>query len=75
MNWNLKEAKPQEMKYLGYGFGVGAKVYQFKVKLHAKSIEKFKKRMKEFTCCSWGVSNSYKVEKLNLSMKSFDKLC
>ena len=32
---------------------------------HAKSVAKFKKRMKELTCGSWGVSNSYKVEKLN----------
>ena len=34
-------------------------------KPHAKSVAKFKKRMKELTCRSWGVSNSYKVEKLN----------
>ena len=32
---------------------------------HAQSIAKFKKKMKELTCRSWGVSNSYKVEKLN----------
>ncbi|MBE5897622.1 MAG: hypothetical protein E7281_07640, partial [Lachnospiraceae bacterium] len=32
---------------------------------HAKSVAKFKKRMKELTCRSWGVSNSYKVKKLN----------
>ena len=31
----------------------------------AKSVAKFKKRMKELTCRSWGVSNGYKVEKLN----------
>ena len=35
------------------------------IKPHAKSIAKFKKRMKGLTCRSWGVSNSYKVEKLN----------
>ena len=36
-----------------------------KAKPHTKSVAKFKKRMKELTCRSWGVSNSYKVEKLN----------
>lgn len=61
------------MKYLEYGFDLGAKVHLFKVKPHVKSIEKFKKRMKEFTCCSWGVSKSYKVERLNLLMR-IDKL-
>lgn len=41
------------------------RAHQFKAKPHAKSVAKFKKRMKELTCRSWGVSNSYKVEKLN----------
>ena len=41
------------------------RAHQFKAKPHAKSVVKFKKRMKELTCRSWGVSNSYKVEKLN----------
>ena len=39
--------------------------HQFKAKPHAKAVTKFKKRMKELTCRSWGVSNSYKVKKLN----------
>ena len=33
--------------------------------MSAKSVEKFTKRMKEFTCQNWSVSNSYKIEKLN----------
>ena len=33
--------------------------------LGAKSIAKFKASMKKLTCRSWGVSNSYKVKKLN----------
>ena len=37
----------------------------YEAKPHAKSVAKFKKRMKELTCRSWGVSNSYKVMKLN----------
>ena len=60
-----KVDKPQGLKYLGFGFYFDSRAHQFKAKPHAKSVAKFKKRMKEFTCRSWGVSNSYKVEKLN----------
>ena len=60
-----KVDKPQGLKYLGFGFYLDTRAHQFKAKPHAKSVAKFKKRMKELTCRSWGVSNSYKVEKLN----------
>ena len=60
-----KVDKPQGLKYLGFGFYFDSRAHQFKAKPHAKLVAKFKKRMKEFTCRSWGVSNSYKVEKLN----------
>ena len=60
-----KVDKPQGLKYLGFGFYFDPRAHQFKAKPHAKSVAKFKKRMKELTCRSWGVSNSYKVEKLN----------
>ena len=57
--------KPQGLKYLGFGFYYDRKAYQYKAKPHASSVMKFKQRMKELTSRSWGVSNSYKVEKLN----------
>ena len=60
-----KVDKPQGLKYLGFGFYFDPKAHQYKAKPHAKSVAKFKKRMKELTCRSWGVSNNYKVEKLN----------
>ena len=60
-----KVDKPQRLKYLGFGFYFDSRAHQFKAKPHVKSVAKFKKRMKELTCRSWGVSNSYKVEKLN----------
>ena len=56
---------PRGLKYLGFGFYFDSRAHQFKAKPHAKSVAKFKKRMKELTCRSWSVSNSYKVEKLN----------
>lgn len=42
-----------------------AKAHQIKAKPHTKSVAKFKARMKQLTCRSWGVSNAYKVQKLN----------
>ena len=60
-----KDNKPQRIKYLGFGFYFDSRAHQFKAKPHAKSVAKFNKRMKELTSRSWGVSNSYKVEKLN----------
>ena len=60
-----KVDKPQGLKYLGFGFYFDSRAHQFKAKPHAKSVAKFKKRMKELTCRSWSVSNSYKVKQLN----------
>ena len=60
-----KVDRPSGLKYLGFGFYFDSRAHQFKAKPHAKSVAKFKKRMRELTCRSWGVSNSYKVEKLN----------
>ena len=60
-----KVDKPQGLKYLGFGFYYDKTAQQYKAKAHAKSVAKFKKRMKELTRRSWGVSNSYKVDKLN----------
>ena len=60
-----KVDKPQGLKYLGFGFYFDRTAQKFKAKPHAKSVMKFRKRMKELTRRSWGVSNNYKVAKLN----------
>ena len=60
-----KVDRPSGIKYLGFGFYFDPRAHQFKAKPHAKSVAKFKKRMRELTRRSWGVSNSYKVHKLN----------
>ena len=66
-----KVDRPSGLKYLGFGFYFDIKAHQYKAKPHAKSVAKFKKRMKELTCRSWGVSNSYKVEELNQLIKGW----
>ena len=60
-----KVDRPQGIKYLGFGFYFDSHAHQYKSKPHAKSVAKFKQKMKELTRRSWGVSNSYKVMKLN----------
>jgi len=60
-----KVDRPTGIKYLGFGFYYDTHDQCYKAKPHAKSIAKFKAQMKKLTCRSWGVSNSYKVFKLN----------
>ena len=60
-----KVDRPSGLKYLGFGFYFDMRAHQFKAKPHAKSVGKFKARMKQLTCRSWGVSNAYKVQKLS----------
>ena len=57
--------KPKGLKYLGFGFYFDSHAKQYKAKPHQISVQKFKMKMKKLTSRSWGVSNSYKVEKLN----------
>lgn len=60
-----KVDRPQGIKYLGFGFYYDRQAKLYKAKPHMKSVAKFKKRMKELTRRSWGVSNAYKIKKLN----------
>jgi hypothetical protein len=60
-----KVDRPSGLKYLGFGFYFDTKAHQYKAKPHAKSVAKFRARMKLLTSRSWGVSNAYKVQKLN----------
>lgn len=80
-----KVGRPKDIKYLGFGYYYDTTAKAYKAKPHAKSIAKFKAKAKELTRRSWGVSNSYRVMKLNQlirgwinyfkigSMKSFCK--
>ena len=60
-----KVDKPKGVKYLGFGFYFDSFAKAYKARPHPKAIAKFKAQMKKLTCRSWGVSNSYKVYKLN----------
>jgi group II intron reverse transcriptase/maturase len=57
--------KPKGIKYLGFGFYFDSFAKAYKARPHPKAVAKFKAQMRKLTCRSWGVSNSYKVLKLN----------
>ena len=57
--------KPKGVKYLGFGFYFDSFAKAYKARPHSKAVAKFKAQMKKLTCRSWGVDNSYKVQKLN----------
>ena len=57
--------KPKSIKYLGFGFYFDTFAKGYKARPHPKAVSKFKAQMKKLTRRSWGVSNTYKVEKLN----------
>jgi group II intron reverse transcriptase/maturase len=60
-----KVSKPKGIKYLGFGFYYDSFAKQYKARPHPKSVAKFKVRMRQLTRRGWGVSNSYKIQKLN----------
>ena len=57
--------KPKGLKYLGFGFYFDSHAKQYKARPHQLSVQKFKMKMKKVTRRNWGISNAYKVGKLN----------
>ena len=66
-----KVDKPKGIKYLGFGFYFDSFANGYKAKPHPKAVAKFKAQIKKLTCRSWGVSNSYKVQKLNQLLRGW----
>ena len=58
-----KIARPNQIKYLGYGFYL--KNEMWKPKPHLKSIQKFKRKLKQLTKRSWSISLNERIIKLN----------
>lgn len=59
-----KVTKPTKTKFLGFGFWVG-KGGIYKAKPHLKSIQKFKRKLKELTKRNWSISLDNRIKKLN----------
>jgi hypothetical protein len=60
-----KVARPNDIKFLGFSFYCVFKEKQYKPKVHSKSVQRLKAKLKELTTRGWGVSNAYKVQKVN----------
>lgn len=59
-----KISKPEDIKFLGFGFYFDNFQYKFKAKVHEDSISKFKLKIKELTKRNWGISLTKRLLKL-----------
>lgn len=59
-----KVARPNQIKYLGFSFYY-TKTGKIKPKPHIKSIQKFKRKLKQLTKRNWSISWSNRIVKLN----------
>ena len=59
-----KVARPDQIKYLGFGFYI-TKTGIIKPKPHLKSIQKFKRKLKQLTKRNWSISLKDRITKLN----------
>lgn len=59
-----KVSKPNEIKYLGFGFFYDKYTQQWKAKPHQIAIQKLKEKIKKLTNRSWSVDMDYRLLKL-----------
>lgn len=59
-----KISKPEDIKFLGFGFYFDNFQYKFKAKVPEDSISKFKLKIKELTKRNWGISLTKRLLKL-----------
>ena len=59
-----KVSKPNEIKYLGFGFYKDRLSNSYKAKPHMKSIEKLKGKLKQLTSRSWSVAWDFRCLKI-----------
>ncbi|MDE7133189.1 MAG: group II intron reverse transcriptase/maturase [Lachnospiraceae bacterium] len=58
-------ARPQKLKYLGFGFYKDSNAKEWKCRPHQDSVKKFKSRLKELTCRKVPGTITSKIEKIN----------
>lgn len=59
-----KISKPNDIKYLGFGFFMDKNDGLWKAKPHAKSVEKLKLKLKKLTSRRWSISLDERLEKI-----------
>lgn len=59
-----KVCRPQQLKFLGYGYYKSPKG-QYRPKPHLKSIQNFKRKLKELTKRRWSISLDNRIKQIN----------
>lgn len=59
-----KIGRPTEIQYLGFTFYYQFQEKKYKIKVPKKSLDKVMKKVRKLTSRKWGVSNSYKAQKI-----------
>jgi len=59
-----KVDRPNNIKFLGYGYYFDSKESKYQLRPHEKSIQKFKRTLKRLTKRSWSVSLDYRLLKI-----------
>jgi len=59
-----KVDRPNNIKFLGYGYYYDGKEGKYQLRPHEKSIQKFKRTLKRLTKRSWSVSLNYRLFKI-----------
>jgi len=65
-----KVNRPTGVKFLGFGFWIN-KQGQYKPKPHLKSIQKFKRKLKQLTKRNWSISLDSRIKQLNYLIRGW----
>ena len=66
-----KVARPKDIKYLGFGFYQKQGQDKWRPKPHIKSIQKFKRKLKQITKRSYSIPLAIRIQKLNYVIRGF----
>ena len=66
-----KVTKPNDIKYLGFGFFLDDRSKLWKAKPHQKSVEKLKKKLKQLTSRSWGVDMDHRLRRIEQVLRGW----
>ena len=66
-----RACKPNEMKFLGFGYYYDYKNEKWKVKPHTQSVKKFQRKLKKLTKRSWSISLDTRIKRLNQLIKGW----
>lgn len=66
-----KVARPKDIKYFGFGFYIKPGQDNWRPKPHIKSIQKFKRKLKQITKRSYSISLAIRIQRLNYVIRGW----